>query len=110
MCDQCHYVCNLQLRSFGTVVGCECELGEDQGQEWFAVCHLTDRLPTKALKAMSASFGESCLYLSGGGMLGMYHLGLLDAYRFLQSGCLLHWKLRTIRTGPVLDIRFLDDS
>lgn len=32
-------------------------------------------LNSKVLKELQRSFGESCLYLSGGGMLGMYHLG-----------------------------------
>jgi len=41
---------------------------------------------SQALKAMSASFGESCLYLSGGGMLGMYHLGTVR--QLLDDGLL----------------------
>mmetsp|Transcript_66414 Transcript_66414/g.156397 ORF Transcript_66414/g.156397 Transcript_66414/m.156397 type:complete len:513 (+) Transcript_66414:38-1576(+) len=30
---------------------------------------------TKVVDTLRESFGESCLFLSGGGMLGMYHLG-----------------------------------
>ncbi|CAE7241088.1 unnamed protein product [Symbiodinium sp. CCMP2456] len=41
---------------------------------------------SQALKAMGASFGESCLYLSGGGMLGMYHIGTLR--QLLDDGLL----------------------
>ena len=29
----------------------------------------------EVLRNLRTSFGESCLFLSGGGMLGMYHIG-----------------------------------
>ncbi|CAE7222088.1 unnamed protein product [Symbiodinium natans] len=40
----------------------------------------------QAVKAMHASFGQSCLYLSGGGMLGMYHIGTVR--QLLDDGLL----------------------
>ncbi|CAK9000228.1 unnamed protein product [Durusdinium trenchii] len=43
-------------------------------------------ISSKVTRSLRASFGESCLFLSGGGMLGMYHIGTVR--RLLQEGLL----------------------
>ena len=41
---------------------------------------------SQVVRGLRDSLGESCLFLSGGGMLGMYHLGTVR--RLLEEGVL----------------------